>query len=460
MKQLSLATLMLSSALLATPEVSTLSEVFSEAKTSGNVKYYYIQTDKDHDGAASTSAYANSLGGQLSFDTASLYGFSGGVTFMTTNPFLLNSDASQIDTSIIGRDNGVRLAAGLNAPEASTGFSVLGEAYLAYAYDTASLAVGRKVIKTPFIDAKEVRMLPSAVEGAFASYGFMKTSKIDLAYLDSFKQRTSNEFMDMYQHALGGNVEAITGHTSGSVIQADLVYKRESFSVKLYDDYAADFMNSIYLDGAYKMKISDVALTFGAQYINQVSIGNAETNLKNAALPTAGKAISANMFGLKALAQVSSAKFGLMYTNVLRDENSHDSLVLPWDGTPLYTNMITSNDLFQSNYGKALQADSIYIGGAQGIKLLYNQKFDSLGAKGFSTTLSYLNTSFDRKTILNQSSKNQNDYNIVLQYKTPESFTLQLKGIWVQNNTSTTAKGELTQLKLLSQYRVIANYKF
>jgi hypothetical protein len=32
---------------LATSEVTTLAEVFNEASVSGNVKYYYIQTDKD-----------------------------------------------------------------------------------------------------------------------------------------------------------------------------------------------------------------------------------------------------------------------------------------------------------------------------------------------------------------------------------------------------------------------------
>ena len=454
MKHLSLATLMLSSALLATPEVTTLSEVFSEAKTSGNVKYYYIQTDKDHEIGDSTSAKANSVGGQLSFDSASLYGFTGGATFMTTNPFLLGDS---VDTSIIGRDNGVRLDAGLNAPTATTGFSVLCELYMAYTYDTASITLGRKVIKTPFVDAKEVRMLPSAVEGAFAAYGFGKKSKVEVAYLDKFKQRTSNAFMDMYQHALGDKTQDITGKKDGSVLMAGLDYQYGAFTYKIYDDYASDFMNSLYIDGSYKMDISSVSLKISAQYINQVSVGNADTNLKDATLPTAGKSISTNMFGLKAIAKVSSAKFGIAYTNVLRDENTHDSLVLPWDGTPLFTNMITSNDLFQSNYGKALQADSIYIGGAQGIKFLYNQKFDSLGLEGFSSTLSYLNTSFDRVGF----DENQNDYNIVLQYKAPEAFTLQLKGIWVKNNTSANADGTLhEQTKLLSQYRVIANYKF
>jgi len=48
MKYVAPGLVMLSTVLLATSEVSTFSEIFSEAKTSGNVKYYYIQTDKDN----------------------------------------------------------------------------------------------------------------------------------------------------------------------------------------------------------------------------------------------------------------------------------------------------------------------------------------------------------------------------------------------------------------------------
>ena len=126
--------------------------------------------------------------------------------------------------------------------------------------------------------------------------------------------------------------------------------------------------------------------------------------------------------------------------------------MLPWDGTPLFTNMITSNDLFQSNYGNALNSDSVYVGGSQAIKVAYNQKF----AKKYSATLAYLNTTNSRVGF----DKAQQDYNLVLGYKANKEFSLALKGIWVQDNSSATANGTVSQLKLLTQYRVIANYKF
>ncbi|MDF1877504.1 OprD family outer membrane porin [Sulfurimonas sp. SAG-AH-194-L11] len=455
MKYRSLAIILLSSALLATSEVSTLADVFNEASVSGNVKYYYIQTDKDNSAqnAQNTSAYANTAGGQLHFDSASLYGFRAGVAFMTTNPFLLGPN---VDASIIGRDNGVRLGDGPSGDIASKGFSVLAEAYLAYDYKNMGIYLGREVIKTPLIDAKVVRLLPSAVEGVSFKYTLKEDTKLDVAYYSAFKQRTSDVFINIIKHALGDQTKVITGSDSGYVGMFGFNHKADNYSVKLYNYYASDFMNSLYMSGYYKMNMAETKLSLGAEYITQRSIGNAETYLKQN--PSyAGGAISVNAIGLKTSLTKGSSKLLIAYSKVFKKSAKHDSLVLPWDGTPLFTNMITSNDLFQSNYGNALNADSIYIGGAQGIKLLYNQKYDDFGLKGFSTTLSYLNTSFDRVGF----DKTQEDYNIVLQYKAHETFTLQLKGIWVTNDTSAKVDGSLNaQVKLLTQYRAIANYKF
>ena len=100
-----------------------LASWFAEGTLYGNVKYYYIETDKDDGAGTTTSAHANAVGGQLGYETAPLYGLQLGATFMTTNPFAL---PEAVDTSIIGKDNGVRGG----DPEA--GFAVLGEAYLQY----------------------------------------------------------------------------------------------------------------------------------------------------------------------------------------------------------------------------------------------------------------------------------------------------------------------------------------
>lgn len=436
--------LLLSSTLLATNEVDSIDKMFHEGTASGNIKYYYIQTDKDFATKTSTSAYANSLGGQLHYETAKFKGFQTNVTFMSTNPFLL---PDSVDSSIIGKDNGAR---GLNA---SKGFSILGEANINYTWSNLSFLVGRQAIKTPLVNAKVVRMLPSTVQGAFSSY---KAENVELgvAYIDKFKQRTSSDFMNIVEHALGSNTEAVTGHKNGYIVMGDIKYRSDLFTLNFYDYYAADFLNSIYGDINYKEEIMGATIGASLQYINQVSVGNASTNLDKDGSVTGGKVINSNAFGAKAFASHKGATITVAYSKVLKSDSEHDALVLPWDGTPLFTNMITANNLFESIYGSALKADSVYIGDSQGIKVAYSQKLDMLGAAGLTSTLAFLNTSNSRFP------KSQQDYNAVLAYKYDKSTSIALKGIWVPNSAGMSADGTITQIEKLSQYRVIANYKF
>lgn len=424
-----------------------LASWFAEGTVYGNVKYYYIETDKDDGAGTTTSAHANAVGGQLGYETAPLYGLQLGATFMTTNPFAL---PEAVDTSIIGKDNGVR---GGN-PEA--GFAVLGEAYLQYRRGGGSVWYGRKKVDTPLINTKEVRMLPSTVQGGMAAFG-IGALHVEAGYLDRFKQRTSDTFVNIVAHALGEETEAVTGHRTGYVVPLSAEYDTEALQLQAYDYYAPDFMNALYLGANYKHVFaqSGAKLCVGAQYIREQSIGNADANLIKSASITGGRVLKSNAFGLKASVTHYESTLYAAYTEVLRSEEDHDSLVLPWDGTPLFTNMITSNDLFQSLYGSAFKADSAYIGGTSGVKLAYTQGFDFTGISGIKTTLAWTQFSNSREGF----DGDQNDLNAVLGYRRG-SFSLALKGIWVSNNTSIDKTGTVSQLDRLTQYRVIANYTF
>ena len=437
--------------LSANSDANNLTELFSKGEAYGNIKYYYIQTDKDKTYAnkPNTSAYANSIGGQLGFKTARFKGLSAAVTFMTTNPFLISNDPAKVDTSIIAKDNGAR------GGDATKGFSVLGEAYIGFDYKGANITYGRKVIKTPLMHAKEVRMLPSTFNGLYTSYVLNTANKLGFDYITEFKQRTSDEFVNIIQHALGDNTRAVTGSDGGYMLMANYNYKQDGLKVNAYDCYAQDFINSLYLDTSLDRVIEGIKFHMAAQYIYQRSIGGAEDNLAKVASLTGAKKIRSNAFGAIISGTMDYGTLTLAYSKVLKDDKYHDSLVLPWDGTPLFTNMITSNDLFQSIYGNALKADSIYIGGSEGIKIAYKQRFDGVGLKGVSLTAAVMRTSNDKFK-----KGAQYDYNAVLAYKYDKVLSFALKGIWVEDNAGADELGDVTQLKLLSQYRVIANYKF
>ncbi|WP_457594957.1 hypothetical protein, partial [Hydrogenimonas sp.] len=258
----------------------SLAEAIQNGKVKGNVKYYYINTHKEEAGDVSSTAFANSIGGQLSYTTGAWNSLTATVTFMTTQPFALPDN---VDTSIIGKDNAIMAGAAAGGPIGQDGFSVLGEAYLSYSRDNFSFWSGRKVIKTPLINAKEVRMLPSAVKGAHASLKLDNGLKVGIAYLDAFKQRTSSEFVNIVKHALGDKTKEITGSESGVVVPVCVSWKGGKHAVRVVDYYAPDFINSIYADWNYRHKQSDeLAYAFGLQAIVQDSVGNADDNLAQA----------------------------------------------------------------------------------------------------------------------------------------------------------------------------------
>ena len=416
-------------------------DMFANGKASGYMQYYYISTGK----APKVPSEAHSLGGELDFKTASLYGVSLKAGFMTTNPFLLGP---HVDTSIIGKDNGVR------GEDATKGFSVLAKANIAYKRDIFEMWFGRETIKTPLIDTKRVRMLDSAVEGALASIVQKEGFSADVGYLSGFKQRTSDTFTNIVQHALGSDTQTITGSANGYVAPFGLSYKAKNFAVNFHNYYAQDFMNSAYLDAYFKSSIGDLKYKVSAQGIYQNSIGNADEFFVKNYTYSHGK-IDAKSLSAKIDTKYDESKLTFAFSNVFKKSEVHNSLVLPWDGTPLYTNMITSNDLFQSLYGSSLKSDSAYIGGTMGLKVAYKQGFNFTGYSGYSATVSYANYANDKFA------QSQHDTNLVLAYANKKkNMTLALKGIWVKNNTSANKAGQIKQDKELAQYRVIANLKF
>jgi len=453
----------MSASAATTTDVTNPVDWFAEGEAHGNIKYYFIETQKRSSGKDDFKAYANSIGGKLGYTTAKLYGFSLGATFMTTNPFAL---PSVVDTSIIGRDNGVQ------GGDPTEGFSVLGEAYLDYKHQGFNAWYGRRVEKTPLVNPKEVRMIPSSIEGGDISYSFENGLKLGAGYLDKFKQRTSSRFHNMIKHALGDKAIAITGSDRGSVIPAYLEWRDAHHTVRVYNYFTQDFVNSTYFDAVHKHQVNEDFTWFaGIQGMHQHGIGYAKSATfsagladKNAPDIQANADINARFFGLKAGATFNESSFLLAYTNVLGSrDNEHNSLALPWDGTPLFTDMITSNDLFTSNYGQGMTSSGGYIAGTSGIKAGYTQKYDFTGVKGFKSVLSY--AYYDNNNFVDA----QQDINLVLAYGISD-FSLALKGIWVKNNAGNTAAdtdvkaGEtgasISQIDHLDQYRVIANWKF
>lgn len=423
------------SSLYATDSVSTW---FSNGETSGYIKYYYIETNKNFFEAQRTSAHSNAVGGQLNYKTARLNGVQLNITFMTTQGFLLPDN---VESSTLGQDEGKK---GLAAKD---GYSVLGEISLDYTNEYINFWYGRKLINTPMIGPKSARMLPSTVEGGEGSYFINENTTFTFTYADKFKQRTAANFSNIVKHALGSDTVAITGKDEGKTYTASIKYKNDDLRVNIYNMYAPDFINVAY--GYFKYTQDFYSIS--AQAVSQVSVGNANTNLAKMSSVTKGKKINSKAIGIRAGMNYKQSSFDLVYRNIFRDKKSYDSIITPWDGSLLYAYSSTTNNLGQSLYGNGLTAGGAYVGGTHGIKFGYTQKFLSL--PGFKTHIAY---AVYRNPLYREE---QEDLKAILFYDT-KNFSFQLKGIWIDNDTYTFKDGTVNQLDSLTQYHAIITYKF
>ena len=133
---------------------NTLDDMFNNGKFNGQIRTGYIYDDMKNEN--SPINYATALGGQLKYETASLYGVSLGAAFYTSHRItFLSGDDEKYNNELSG----------------DTHYDLLAEAYMNYQYDSFNLRVGRQLIDTPYADSDDIRMTPNTFEGIVASYG-------------------------------------------------------------------------------------------------------------------------------------------------------------------------------------------------------------------------------------------------------------------------------------------------
>ncbi len=411
-----------------------------EGKVSGNIRYYYIETNKKSITGLHSSAYGHSIGGQLHYSTGRWNGWKLGTTLMSVQPFAL---PEHVESSSIGQDNGVR------GDDPSDGFTIIAEGYGDYANDRFSGWYGRRAINTPMIGAKDVRMLPSTVEGGEGTVRLSDSTSISVGYVERFKQRSSDRFSNILKHALGADTFSITGREEGYAIPVMLTYASSPLTLRLYNLYLPDFLNTAYTDIEYKGDF----YTLSAEAVSQKSVGNADINLAKATSVTQGKKIDASGIGVRAEFSYKESGWDLVYRSIFRDDSAYDSILTPWDGTLMYAYSSTTNSLGQSFYGNALSAGGGCVGGTQGYKIGYTQKYQFLEWEGISTHLAYALYTNPRYR------EDQQDIKAILRYK-KGNWSWELKGIWIDNDTTSTKEGRVNQVDWLNQYHVIVNYVF
>ncbi|MFA6760255.1 MAG: OprD family outer membrane porin [Sulfuricurvum sp.] len=390
---LSLMTLLAFNTLDAKDAILT---AFEGGKVSGEIRSFYI--NREYRGL-DVHRDALAVGGWLRYETAPIYGVSAGAALYTTNK--LNhkhkNDTSN-DKTLLGKDG--------------KSMSYLGEAYLKYVYEGMELKAGRGRFDSPMMGSDDARELPNLFEGVFLSSKDFADTTITLAHVGKFAAGT---FSNAYVHtasALDNNplvsnpaylsitsgysgVAGLMEHTgeftnmgeyafgrkNGGVSLAGVEYEGiANLKLTLWDYYAHNLFNTIYADALYSIKVADLGLYAGVQYIRQDGVGS-EYAGKVGSDFVAGK-VGAKYEGVDLYVATS-------YNSKKEGRVINGGTITPWGGMPAYTQgMVTRHQFFAgtASYKAALSYNTKTHHTLDLTTIAYYAWFDMDALNGYSTT--------------------------------------------------------------------------
>ncbi len=374
---------------------SDLAGAFKEGKASGQIRAMYIQTDV---GATSNDPRGFAVGGKLAYETAPLYGISAGAAFYTSQDLgTKDKNSNKVDGSLYD--------------ESSKSYSLLGQAYLVGSFGKTTVKVGRQQIDTPLAGSDDIRMVPNLFEAALVINTDLPSTTLiggyvarmagwdSAAFNNDFTslglgtqgqtKPSRTAFQSMSRSALGGLVDVDLGHgqvgEKGVYAAAAINSSIKDLTLQVWEYYAADVVNAVYLQADYKLGLgTGTTVNLAAQYYNMQGIGKTKDLLKDAAL---GK-VDYNVYGAKANIETSVGLTPYVAYNKVSEQkdgaNGGTFVFGAWGGYPEFA----MSEEFWYNSGTNMNGGQSYKIGAD-----YSLEKLGLGARTFG--LAY--TKFDAK---------------------------------------------------------------
>lgn len=232
-----------------------LKGAFKEGTLRGEFRNYYFVRDYDRRNDREDIA----SGGMLYYNTAPLHGINAGIAFYTGQEMGL-SDSDKDVYGLLARD----------ADGNHDSFSVLGEAYVQGQFGNTTIKLGRQELETPFVNTDDNRLTPQSTESYVLINKDIPGLEIYSAYVKKMRGKADTEFISMTEYA--GIVPR-----DEPVILGGLSYEGvDNLKLQLWDFYAGEFFNEVYLRADYRQSISKNFSAFGAaQYLSQDDAGDA-----------------------------------------------------------------------------------------------------------------------------------------------------------------------------------------
>lgn len=273
--------LFLSTVVISSP-ADSLDEIFTNGKISGNLRAFWYDGDRE----LRIDRTALTIGGILSYKTASYEGVSGGVSLFSSNGI-----TSLTEMPESGQTHNLNLD--------GSSINTLGEAYLQYhAHDTL-IKYGRQRLDLPLANDYYNRMLPNSFEALSFENRSLKDITLKGAYITGWKYKGSDTFVSpTYTYGVDRDIAVL-----GAIYTPSSTQK-----IEVYDTYVRDVMNAPYLQVIHNelWKFSEETTVSGAlQYLEEHSIG------KNAA----GE-LDTYLLGLRGTVSKGAWSLSALYTRI------------------------------------------------------------------------------------------------------------------------------------------------
>ena len=271
-----------------------LKSAFTHGRLKGEFRNYGFERDYDQRNDRKDIA----SGGMLYYRTAPLNGISAGFAFYTGQEMGVNDS----DDDVYGL-----LAEDADGNHES--FSVLGEAFIRADFWDTTLKLGRQELETPFVNTDDNRLTPQSTEAYTLVNQSIPDFKIIASYVAKMRGKSETKFVSMSEYA------GIASEDE-PVIFGGLVYEgAENLSLAVWDFYAKEFFNEIYLRADGSWPLNEKWSLFGsAQYLNQQDVGD-----------KIGGSLDTYTYGVEAGIEGYGFAFSLAYADVGDQE-----VLIPW----------------------------------------------------------------------------------------------------------------------------------
>ena len=421
-----------------------LSSMFSEGKTSGEIRMFYI--DREYQGSSGADTHRNStaVGGNIKFETADYKGLSFGTALYTTNEIpLLNYD--DVDPTLLGVND--------------KSYSILGEAYLQYKYENTTFKGGRQKLNTPMAGADDARMLPNMFEAYLLINSDIPNTTLIAGHVSKFAQGTFGRVYDAASSPANSILSATSGYSAfdsrnqvgdfvnmgtysvgqstNGVSVASASYKNGNFNAQVWDYFAHDIVNIIYADAgiSWNCLLSDSIKPYASvQLINESDIGNSYAG-----------SLSGMYWSAKVGAKYENFNAYVAYSQTSQNDAgeaaSENAIITVWGGMPAYTQgMVTRHQ---------------FLAGTKATKVVASYNFKDMGAN-VSAAAYYASFDMDANSGYGIA-RTATEPGFDIKYKPESVKNLQLR---LRGNFPRSFAEGATGDTGWNEHRLIANYNF